>query len=65
MKLVNKCKNDKGQTILTMEQSFFIFWKRQRKFIHLEPHLTFSWAELPGMKPVPDRLTLHLKNWTL
>lgn len=65
MRLIGKRKNDRGQTILTVEESFFVFWKRQREFIHLNSASTFSWAEFPGMKPAGDVLSLHLKNWTL
>lgn len=54
-----------GKAIITTEESKFVFWKKQTKFVAEEEFAKgyWKWLELPNFTLVPDRLSFQLDAW--
>jgi hypothetical protein len=65
MKLKSITCDDLGRAIITTEQSYFFFWKKQRQFKELRQVVPgfWSWGEVPGLHLVPDNLSFQLDMW--
>jgi hypothetical protein len=61
---ITHCLTD-GKTIITVEEPFFIFWRKKRSFKAVR-HITgtyWEWLELPDYMIVCDYLSFQLDAW--
>ena len=54
-----------GKAVITAEESKFVFWKKQTKFVAQEEFTKgyWRWLELPNLTLVPDELSFQLDAW--
>jgi hypothetical protein len=54
-----------GKAVITTEESKFVFWKTQTKYV-AQREITkgyYTWLELPNLTLVPSRLSFQLDAW--